>query len=134
MPTQPSSTPKPRVNMDPHHRQPQQTSIPPRGRPAGARAGAIKDIRQTKEYKVAARRYVTPPPPSFPVLLLSSLYILLCWNSLLTWVWLYRWISVMVGLPILMYTSWSLYERSMLSLFPHFFGFSCFVLGRVSVC
>ncbi|CAK38612.1 hypothetical protein AnigIFM63604_005593 [Aspergillus niger] len=42
--------------MDPHHRQPQQTSIPPRGRPAGARAGAIKDIRQTKEYKVAARR------------------------------------------------------------------------------
>ncbi|RDH39588.1 hypothetical protein BDQ94DRAFT_133321 [Aspergillus welwitschiae] len=78
MPTQPSSNPKPRVNMDPHHRQPQQTSIPPRGRPAGARAGAIKDIRQTKEYKVAAR----------------------------------RWISVMVGLPILMYTSWSLYERT----------------------
>ncbi|GFN13056.1 uncharacterized protein AtWU_02854 [Aspergillus tubingensis] len=57
--------------MDPHHRQP----LPPRGqRPAGA----VKDIRQTKEYKLAAR----------------------------------RWISVMVGLPILMYTSWSLYERT----------------------
>lgn len=69
MPTQPSSTPKPRVNMDPHHRQPQQTSIPPRGRPAGARAGAIKDIRQTKEYKVAARRYVT-----LCLLLLSLFY------------------------------------------------------------
>ncbi|PYH36282.1 uncharacterized protein BO87DRAFT_236422 [Aspergillus neoniger CBS 115656] len=65
--------PKPRVIMDPHHRQP----LPPRGqRPAGA--AGIKDIRQTKEYKLAAR----------------------------------RWISVMVGLPILMYTSWSLYERT----------------------
>ncbi|RAK86516.1 hypothetical protein BO79DRAFT_199160 [Aspergillus costaricaensis CBS 115574] len=69
------SPPKPRVIMDPHHRQP----LPPRGqqqRPAGA--AGIKDIRQTKEYKLAAR----------------------------------RWISVMVGLPILMYTSWSLYERT----------------------
>ncbi|PWY66973.1 hypothetical protein BO83DRAFT_380800 [Aspergillus eucalypticola CBS 122712] len=73
MPTQQQQPPppKPRVIMDPHHRQP----MPPRGqRPAGA----VKDIRQTKEYKLAAR----------------------------------RWISVMVGLPILMYTSWSLYERT----------------------
>lgn len=54
MPTQQQPhPPKPRVIMDPHHRQP----MPPRGqqqRPAGA--AGIKDIRQTKEYKLAARR------------------------------------------------------------------------------
>lgn len=52
MPTQQQQQPppKPRVIMDPHHhRQP----MSPRGqRPAGA----VKDIRQTKEYKLAARR------------------------------------------------------------------------------
>ncbi|OJJ71171.1 hypothetical protein ASPBRDRAFT_127846 [Aspergillus brasiliensis CBS 101740] len=81
MPTQQQVNSKPRrVVIDPHLRQP--ASIPPRAgagagaRPAGARA--VKDIRQTKEYKLAAR----------------------------------RWISIMVGLPILMYTSWSLYERT----------------------
>lgn len=57
-PQNPHAKPR-RVVMDPHLRQPA-TSIPPRAgagagaRPAGARA--VKDIRQTKEYKLAARR------------------------------------------------------------------------------
>ncbi|KAL4887956.1 hypothetical protein BDV59DRAFT_206493 [Aspergillus ambiguus] len=57
---------KPRVVMDPPvHRR------PPLGQPS-------RDIRQTKEYKVAAR----------------------------------RWISTIVALPVFMYTSWVLYERT----------------------
>ncbi|RAL05991.1 uncharacterized protein BO80DRAFT_86200 [Aspergillus ibericus CBS 121593] len=77
---------KPRVMVDLHRQphpqqyQPQQTRIPPRGggRGSGGGRAPVHDIRQTTEYKAAAR----------------------------------RWLSVMVALPILMYTSWSLYERT----------------------
>ncbi|KAG2420860.1 hypothetical protein HFD88_000474 [Aspergillus terreus] len=59
---------KPRVIMNPQaHR-----------RPAPGPIQAPRDIRQTKEYKVAAR----------------------------------RWISTIVALPVFMYTSWVLYERT----------------------
>ncbi|KAL5342836.1 hypothetical protein BJX70DRAFT_271464 [Aspergillus crustosus] len=62
------STPKPRVITDPHLR--------PRRRPP--LPSNVQDLRQTKEYKAAAR----------------------------------RWISTIVALPILMYTSWVLFERT----------------------
>ncbi|KAE8394718.1 hypothetical protein BDV23DRAFT_147016 [Aspergillus alliaceus] len=62
--------PKPRVVMNP---QSLQSQPPRRGLP-------VQDIRQTKEYKVAAR----------------------------------RWLSTIVALPILMYTSYVLYERTYL--------------------
>ncbi|PWY86033.1 hypothetical protein BO70DRAFT_428108 [Aspergillus heteromorphus CBS 117.55] len=64
---------QPRVIMDAHLRRPgpaARQQLPP--------AGAVRDIRQTKEYKAAAR----------------------------------RWLSTIVALPILMYTSWMLYERT----------------------
>ncbi|KAL4922526.1 hypothetical protein BDW62DRAFT_54362 [Aspergillus aurantiobrunneus] len=57
---------KPRVVTDPH-------SQPRRPLP-----NAVTDIRQTKEYKAASR----------------------------------RWLSTIVALPILMYTSWVLFERT----------------------
>ncbi|OGE57910.1 hypothetical protein PENARI_c001G00735 [Penicillium arizonense] len=54
-------------------------SRPPRPvqQPAPRTIKGVEDIRQTKEYKTAAR----------------------------------RWTSAIVGLPIVMYTSWILYER-----------------------
>ncbi|OJJ64041.1 hypothetical protein ASPSYDRAFT_142288 [Aspergillus sydowii CBS 593.65] len=58
---------KPRVVMDPHL----QAGPGPRRPP-------VQDIRQTKEYKAASR----------------------------------RWISTIVALPIFLYTSWVLYERT----------------------
>ncbi|KAL4974851.1 hypothetical protein BDW66DRAFT_138714 [Aspergillus desertorum] len=65
--TQPQPSQKPRVLVEPHlHPGPRQRTPP------------VTDIRQTKEYKAAAR----------------------------------RWISTIVALPILMYTSWVLYERT----------------------
>ncbi|KAL4784811.1 hypothetical protein BJX76DRAFT_202778 [Aspergillus varians] len=58
---------KPRVVTDPNLQpRPQRRPLP------------VKDIRQTKEYKAASR----------------------------------RWTSTIVALPILMYTSWVLYERT----------------------
>ncbi|KAI9369810.1 hypothetical protein BJX61DRAFT_126053 [Aspergillus egyptiacus] len=56
---------KPRVVLDPYSTRPQ-------------RPLPVKDLRQTKEYKAAAR----------------------------------RWVSTIVALPILMYTSYVLYERT----------------------
>ncbi|PWY93498.1 hypothetical protein BO94DRAFT_344547 [Aspergillus sclerotioniger CBS 115572] len=85
-----SPTPKQRVVRDPHlqpsppHQpqahQGQRPTTTPRaiGGAGGAARPGVKDIRQTKEYKIAAR----------------------------------RWLSTMVALPILMYTSWSLWERT----------------------
>ncbi|KAJ5467784.1 hypothetical protein N7475_005536 [Penicillium sp. IBT 31633x] len=60
-------------SVDPQTRPPRpvRQPAPPRG-PKG-----VDDIRQTKEYKVAAR----------------------------------RWTATIVGLPIVMYTSWILWER-----------------------
>ncbi|BCS21005.1 uncharacterized protein APUU_21437A [Aspergillus puulaauensis] len=60
---------KPRVVMDPHLQS---------GAGAPRRPLPVQDIRQTKEYKAASR----------------------------------RWISTIVALPVLMYTSWVLYERT----------------------
>ncbi|PLB54629.1 hypothetical protein P170DRAFT_432259 [Aspergillus steynii IBT 23096] len=65
----PQSQQQPRVILDPHNYQ--------RPRPA-PRPRTVQDIRQTKEYKVAAR----------------------------------RWLSTIVALPILMYTSYMLFERT----------------------
>ncbi|CBF85364.1 uncharacterized protein ANIA_11312 [Aspergillus nidulans FGSC A4] len=65
--TRPQLSQRPRVVVDPHlHPEPRRRTPP------------ITDIRQTNEYKAAAR----------------------------------RWISTIVALPILMYTSWVLYERT----------------------
>ncbi|KAL2818822.1 hypothetical protein BDW59DRAFT_126865 [Aspergillus cavernicola] len=72
------STPKatkPRVVMDPQNLRPRQQPPSPRPRPPSL---PVKDIRQTREYKSAAR----------------------------------RWISTIVALPILMYTSYVLFERT----------------------
>ncbi|KAL4899747.1 hypothetical protein BDW74DRAFT_107218 [Aspergillus multicolor] len=70
MPTaHPQQAQRPRVVVDPHlhPRTRQRAPNPP-----------VTDIRQTKEYKAASR----------------------------------RWISTIVALPILFYTSWVLYERT----------------------
>ncbi|KNG85581.1 hypothetical protein ANOM_007249 [Aspergillus nomiae NRRL 13137] len=68
------SNQQPRVVIDPQSLQ--RPPYPPRRGPQ-----AVRDIRQTKEYKVAAR----------------------------------RWLSTIVALPILMYTSYVLYERTYLN-------------------
>ncbi|KAF7174370.1 hypothetical protein CNMCM5623_007018 [Aspergillus felis] len=65
------STSKPRVIVDPHTLSQRRTTRP-------RTQAQISDIRQTKEYKVAAR----------------------------------RWLSTIVALPIFLYTSWVLYDRT----------------------
>ncbi|KAF7139712.1 hypothetical protein CNMCM5793_007506 [Aspergillus hiratsukae] len=70
----PSSQPspsKPRVIVDPQTLSQRRTTRP-------RTQAQITDIRQTKEYKVAAR----------------------------------RWLSTIVALPIFLYTSWVLYDRT----------------------
>ncbi|KAL4867355.1 hypothetical protein BDV12DRAFT_121527 [Aspergillus spectabilis] len=63
-----STQQKPRVITDPHLRPRRQPALPTN----------VHDLRQTKEYKAASR----------------------------------RWVSTIVALPILMYTTWVLYERT----------------------
>ncbi|KAF7618134.1 hypothetical protein F9C07_4837 [Aspergillus flavus] len=68
------SNQQPRVIINPQSLQ--RPPHPPRRGPQ-----SVRDIRQTKEYKIAAR----------------------------------RWLSTIVALPILMYTSYVLYERTYLN-------------------
>ncbi|KAH1935707.1 hypothetical protein KXV48_002541 [Aspergillus fumigatus] len=79
--TNSTSTSKPRVIVDPQTLSQRRTTRP-------RTQAQITDIRQTKEYKVAAR----------------------------------RWLSTIVALPIFLYTSWVLYDRTSSSVLG--FGFS----------
>lgn len=80
------------------------TSQPGRPRPSTgpARSRGHPDIRQTKEYKLAARRYGSTR--SLFLLAPSSTS-----DALLTHHT--RWTSTIVALPIVLYTSYILYER-----------------------
>ena len=95
-------------SVDPKTRPPRPLQQPAPSRlPKG-----VDDIRKTKEYKAAARRYVRSLSVSFFFFLLWSLdskwYRATVRNLILS---ISRWTTTIVGLPILMYTSYILYER-----------------------
>lgn len=92
-------------SVDPKTRPPRPVQQPAPSRlPKG-----VDDIRKTKEYKAAARRYV------------SSLFVSFFFALVFRWQMIHsnneksnrlsRWTTTIVGLPILMYTSYILYER-----------------------
>ena len=108
-------------------------SRPPRPvrQPAPRTIKGVEDIRQTKEYKTAARRYVDSS--------LTYVWDVLFWIGLVMGVdltdchsVLFRWTSAIVGLPIVMYTSWILYERSKFFFFC--FSFICSIYMRRDRC
>lgn len=89
--------------------------------PAPRTIKGVEDIRQTKEYKTAARRYVNSSCLICHVLF-SCFILVWLWEGIgLTVFRFCRWTSAIVGLPIVMYTSWILYERSKFFFFFFFF-------------
>lgn len=68
------------------------------GAPEGPR-----DIRRTKEYKAAARRYVLLARRNADVDVDADAMLVLIWC---------RWTAAIVALPIALYTSYVLYDRS----------------------
>lgn len=109
-----------RHHQQPTLRHPAQLAHP--SKTARPKSRAHADIRQTKEYKIAARRYVhvhAPSPTSnqTPKILSISL---LCERRSISLQNVQpakppshsRWTSTIVALPIVLYTSYILYERS----------------------